>query len=342
MSLDDPHSPLVTVVIPAYNYGHYIGQTLDSVMAQTYRNWECVVVDDGSTDDTAEVVARVAERDGRVKYFHQKNRGMAAARNEGLRRGVGEYIQFLDSDDLLESRKLERQVEYLEQNTEVDIVYSDVRYFRTEEMDERLHSFWGEDESWMPKITREDDDALEALVRRTLVVHAPLLRRSVIETVGFFDETMKVCEDWLFWVRCAAQGKKFRFECPEGTLALVRAHPASITRNERLMTTYIVRMRRKFGEIIRDRKTLELNRQLAADYQGHAGGREVAGGNLARGMWQLAKAGLMTPGGRDKMKWFFCAAAAPFTPRRQFAEVISSPVRQSVTTVLRRLFRGAS
>src|SRR5919112_808436 len=121
--------PLVSVVVPSYNYGHLIRETLESLAAQTYEHWECVVVDDGSKDDTRAVVEAYAAGDPRVRYVWQENARQGAARNNGLRHSSGDYFQFLDADDLLEPHKFERQVEYLESHPEVDVVYSGVRYF---------------------------------------------------------------------------------------------------------------------------------------------------------------------------------------------------------------------
>jgi glycosyltransferase involved in cell wall biosynthesis len=126
------------VIVPTYNYGCFIGETLECLRAQTYVNWECIVVDDGSTDDTAERVSRFMEQDARFKFLRQENARQAAAKNNGLQNSAGEYIQFLDADDLIEPQKFEQQVEYLEAHPEVDIVYGSMRYFKTEVPDERL------------------------------------------------------------------------------------------------------------------------------------------------------------------------------------------------------------
>ena len=99
------NKPLVSVIVPTYNYGHFIEETLECLCSQTYPNWECVVIDDGSTDDTAERVARFIERDSRFKFLRQTNARQAAAKNNGLRNSVGQYIQFLDADDLIEPQK---------------------------------------------------------------------------------------------------------------------------------------------------------------------------------------------------------------------------------------------
>jgi len=124
---------------------------LDSVLNQTYAHWECIVVDDGSTDNTREVVELYLKADKRIRYVYQGNKGLSAARNLGLYESQGAYVQFLDSDDLIESKKLAFQVGYLEQHSDVDLVYSAVRFFRTGQPDERRFSMREPDAKWMPE-----------------------------------------------------------------------------------------------------------------------------------------------------------------------------------------------
>ena len=105
--------PLVSIIIPAYNREHLIGETLDSVLIQTYTNWECIVVDDGSNDNTEEIIKSYSEKDNRFQFYHGPTtgkKGASACRNYGLDKSKGELIQFLDSDDLLAKNKLEEQV----------------------------------------------------------------------------------------------------------------------------------------------------------------------------------------------------------------------------------------
>src|SRR6266550_6173469 len=131
------YGPLVSVIVPCYNYGHFVGDALDSVLAQTFENWECIVVDDGSTDKTKEVVTRYESKDSRIKYIYQRNHGLAASRNLGISLSKGAYIQFLDADDQIESRKLEFQSNVLQDAVDIDIVYGSVRFFETTSMEER-------------------------------------------------------------------------------------------------------------------------------------------------------------------------------------------------------------
>lgn len=108
---------LVSIIMPTYNCGGFIGYALESVITQTYSNWEILIVDDCSTDNTAETVARFIKRDERIKYIKlEKNSGAAIARNKAIEMAVGEYIAFLDSDDLWKPQKLEKQISFMKRN----------------------------------------------------------------------------------------------------------------------------------------------------------------------------------------------------------------------------------
>lgn len=125
------HAPLVSIIIPAYNRAHLIGETLDSVLAQTYQNWECLVVDDGSTDNTEKLMAEYMAKDARFLFYHRpKDRlpGGNAARNYGFEKSKGEYIQWFDSDDLMVVEKLEVKVKAI-QDYNVDFVVSKSKFF---------------------------------------------------------------------------------------------------------------------------------------------------------------------------------------------------------------------
>ena len=109
------HNPLVSIIIPTYNRAHLIGETLDSVLAQTYQNWECIVVDDGSTDNTDELMAEYMAKDARFHYFHRpatKPKGANACRNYGYENSKGLYIQWFDSDDLMHPEKMTIKIGY--------------------------------------------------------------------------------------------------------------------------------------------------------------------------------------------------------------------------------------
>src|SRR5437588_2675056 len=177
MPMASPCQPLVSIIVPTYNYAHFIGEALESVQYQTYSNWECIVVDDGSTDDTGIIAKQFADKDNRIKYHRQENQGLAAARNTGMANSTGVYFQFLDADDLLEPQKLERQVMFLETHQDVDIVFSDARYFRTGHSDERRFSQYEDDVPWVAQISGGGESVLmKLLANNIMVVNAPLVR----------------------------------------------------------------------------------------------------------------------------------------------------------------------
>jgi glycosyltransferase involved in cell wall biosynthesis len=328
---------LVTVIVPTYNYGNLIGQTLQNIQAQTYQYWECRVVDDGSTDRTRDEVKLYVEQDSRIHYLSQTNQGPAAARNNGLRHNLGKYVQFWDADDFAERRKIEQQVAYLDQHPEVDIVYGSVRYFRSDNPDERRYSMENPDRRWMPETSGKGKDILAALIKDCImVINAPLIRRTVIEEVGELDNSLGAHEDWDYWIRCAAKGKRFQYLDAKETAVLVRWHQASLSRDEPRITTALSRLRRKINTIVTDPELLTLNRKLAAGFEGYVGIRQIKEGRRAKGMWQFLKAAVMSRTAKEKMKWIFCALLAAFAPRDQFDNFVAMPIRKSLAGVIRR------
>lgn len=334
--------PLVSVIVPTYNYGRLIGHSLDSLRAQTYPEWECVVVDDGSTDDTAEVVARYAGRDARIRYVRQQNRKQAAARNNGMRNSRGAYFQFLDADDLIEPGKFERQVEYLESHPEVDIVYGDARFFSDEAMRERHLMPGNHDEPRAPTVSGSGESVVAALVRKDPIpINTALVRRRVIERIGDFDERLSPVEDWEYWIRCAAFGARFHYEVFEQTYALVRYHPASASRSSgRRLLGAILLMRRKIMGMPLSPEVLRVNRELAAEEEGLLGVAEVLEGERAAGAYRLCRAAVRDGNARHRVKWLACALAAPFASREQFRKLYSSSLTRSAARSLSRLAGG--
>jgi glycosyltransferase involved in cell wall biosynthesis len=212
----------VTVIIPAYNQASYLGQAVQSALAQTHRDLEVIVVDDGSTDDTALVAQAFA--DTRVRYIYQENRGLSSARNAGLREASGVFISFLDSDDQFLPHKLELLLAELERHPEAGLAAGQAIPV---------------DQDGQP-IGKVFDKGLPAeraqwLLGNPLHVGSVLLRREWQERVGFFDESLRSYEDWDLWLRLA------RARCPMRWVArpvsLYRFHPTQMTRDGRQMTT---------------------------------------------------------------------------------------------------------
>jgi glycosyltransferase involved in cell wall biosynthesis len=206
--------PRVSVIIPTYNRAHLIGQAIDSLLAQTYHDFEVIVVDDGSTDNTQAVLSRYGDR---ITYIFQKNAGPSAARNTGIRASKGELLAFLDSDDMMSPTKLALQVAYLEAHPEVGVVYSGWQY-----LSEDGTTVQGE-----VRPDREGEILKDLLVEGYLFPPvAALMRRECIDRVGVFDESLPTYEDPEFWIRIALAG--YRFGCIEQPLCQWRMTSGSL------------------------------------------------------------------------------------------------------------------
>lgn len=218
---------MITVIVPCFNYARFLGACVESLLRQTYTAWECVIVDDGSTDGTPEVARRLAARDPRVRHIRQRNAGLSAARNAGLREARGQYLQLLDADDMLEADKLAVQARFLDQHPETALVVGGAAYFRESTQDLR---------PWPKAIAPADGQCvLGALLNENLFpVNAALLRRSVLDSVGLFDEALPAHEDWDLWLRCAVRGHAFSFVSEGNDRALVRQHAANMSASARL------------------------------------------------------------------------------------------------------------
>lgn len=320
MTLTTRATPLVSVIVPAYNYAHFLGETLASVQAQSLGDWECIVVDDGSQDNTREVAEQFATRDERIRYVHQENAGLSAARNTGVRESRGRYLQLLDADDWIEGDKLKLQSSFLEAHPEVDIVYGDVRYFTTEQPEARYLSIECTDIPWMPQVSGTGEALLQTLLTVNLMpVNAPLIRRSVLEKVGEFDVELRAVEDWHFWIRAATAGQQFHFEMQEGALALVRTHAQSMSKSMDRMFTAILLMREKVDAILPTAELKSFNRALGVEQEAVWGIHEGRAGHYIAGFRHLLHAGLRGP----RLKWVLYALLLPLMVNSKLRPFIS-------------------
>ena len=121
---------MISIVMPAYNSEKYISEAIESVCNQSYKNWELVIVDDGSTDHTSKIIEDYASKDSRIRVFHRKNEGVSMARNFALNQISGEYVTFIDSDDVYHSNRLQKMLQVFEQHPNCDIVFSKHREFK--------------------------------------------------------------------------------------------------------------------------------------------------------------------------------------------------------------------
>lgn len=234
-------NPLVSVIMPAYNAEKYITDSINSVIAQTYKEWELIVVDDGSTDNTAAVVKKISEQDRRVKYVYQQNGRQGKARNNGIRNSTGEYIAFLDADDLWVPDKARIQVELL-QSKKMDLVFADSYIFEdkpdtTNKMNIIPGSFQG-----------EKDFSHFLSYNRIPILTVMTTRKSVEQVEGFSEEKeIQNAEDLNLWLKLLLAGNIFLgIETP---LTYYRIHNSSSTAGDRHVIFPILEGLKKLSRI---------------------------------------------------------------------------------------------
>jgi glycosyltransferase involved in cell wall biosynthesis len=203
-------APLISVVLPVYNGERYLAEAIDSVLAQTHRSLELVVVDDGSSDGTPSVLEGYGDR---ILRLRQENLGPGAARNAGLARAAGDFISFMDADDVLHPEKLEKQLATLEANPTADMCNAYVQNFWIEELQDERQQLSG----W-------------TMARPQLgyLLQGILVRRSVFARVGAFDDGLRVANDTDWFVRASERGMVM--QSLDEVLLYRRIHKTNITR----------------------------------------------------------------------------------------------------------------
>lgn len=198
-------SSLVSIIIPTYNRAHLIGETLDSIVAQTYPNWECIIVDDGSTDDTATLIAEYILKDNRFKYYtrpEDRLKGANACRNYGFELSNGEFIKWFDSDDIMHPQFLEKQVEVLEHNLALDFCASFSKCFK-----ERVDNLSG---SFIPEHKTESKAIYNFILGKLyFLTPSTLWRKSKIQGKILFDEELYNAHETDFNFRRLIEGLRF-------------------------------------------------------------------------------------------------------------------------------------
>jgi glycosyltransferase involved in cell wall biosynthesis len=225
----------ISIIIPCYNYAHFLAECFGNLQKQSYSNWECLVVDNNSSDDTKHVVEEFTKQEPRIKYLFQPVKGPSAARNLGIKEAKGEYIQFLDADDLLQGNKFKNALQIFNTQADADIVYSGCRYFQDGNMNNLFFSMHGNkinDKDWMPYCQGGKEQMLPHLLKENImVISSPLIKASTLKQIGLFDESLAFNEDWELWLRFVFADKKFVFDKSVDSLALIRVHKTSHSRN---------------------------------------------------------------------------------------------------------------
>lgn len=217
---------LVSVIVPCYNGQEFIGEAIESVINQTYQNWELIIIDDGSTDESKKVMDRYLH-DKRIQYIrHDKNKGISATRNTGIITSRGEYIAFLDQDDIWLPEKLERQLElFKKSNSKIGLVYTDVYFIDSNgkifgQRNPR-NVVWGKTKEVILK---------ELFLQSPITMCSTMFRKKCFDQLGLLDEDLFGCDDYDIYLRVAS---KFGIRYIPLPLAKRRYHENSAAKSDK-------------------------------------------------------------------------------------------------------------
>ena len=187
----------ISIIVPCYNGAKYIRETLDCLQKQTIDDWECIIVNDGSTDNSLEIMKEFSLKDERFRFVDKQNGGPASARNLGVASSKGEYLLFLDSDDIIDNYYLEKGICYLDNHKDCSLFYSRTKFFgaRNDVMDSILTGY-------------------RDLLAKNSIVCTCIIRRNDFDRVGGFDENMHGYEDWEFFIRLLYHNDVV-YQCPK-------------------------------------------------------------------------------------------------------------------------------
>ncbi|MHB1105161.1 MAG: glycosyltransferase family 2 protein [Lutibacter sp.] len=202
---------LVSIIVPCYNQAQYLDEALQSVLDQTYTIWECIIVNDGSPDNTEEIAKKWVEKDSRFKYLFKENGGLSSTRNYGITHAIGEFILPLDADDKIATKYIELALYEFSINTNLKLVYCKAEKFGKETGEWKLNKF-----------------SLKNLASENMIFCSAFFKRKDWETIGGYDVKMVYgWEDWEFWIRLLKNGGQVK--CLNSTNFFYRTNDNSMT-----------------------------------------------------------------------------------------------------------------
>jgi glycosyltransferase involved in cell wall biosynthesis len=243
--------PLVSVVVASYNMGKYLPGAIDSILAQSYRNFEIIIVDDGSTDDTQQRLATYAERPN-IRILRQENRGQPRAKNAGIAQCRGALIAFCDADDLWTPNKLEVQVPCFHGRPSLAVVSTEIGQIDGD--GNRLS------DRRMPRYSGRILEKL--LIKNCISFGTAIVRKDALDDVGWFDESLPMGIDWDLWLRMAV---KYEFLHIEEVTYLYRVWAGQMSRNHRGRYENAFRILDKFFSLHPDEVSAKVRRRAYAD-----------------------------------------------------------------------------
>lgn len=250
---------LVSIIVPCYNQGKFLNHSLGSVFNQTYTNWECIVVNDGSVDNSEEIAKSWVDKDSRFKYYYKENSGVSATRNFALNKAKGSYIQFLDADDYLNEKKLELSLKALNKsNSTIEKLVITNFSMVTTDFKKELEPYC--------KLQDVIFDFENLLYKWndtfSIPIHCGFFRTSLFQSIRF-PENLSAQEDWIVWVRIFKQDIKAIFL--DEPLVLYRKNPESRTKTKSLHDDQILAYE-YFKTILNENEYDKLSKVLISRY----------------------------------------------------------------------------
>ncbi|MDX2173404.1 MAG: glycosyltransferase [Bacteroidota bacterium] len=187
-------NPLISIILPVYNAQDYIKESIDSILNQTYKNFEFIIINDGSTDKSEEII--LSFNDSRIKYFSQKNIGLAGTLNVGLNFATGIYIARQDQDDISHKDRLEKQIDYLEKNPSILLLGTRAKIFSNSQQDLRFHNH----------ATHPAELKFDLLFDNPFVHSSVMFKKEIINEIGNYNTDKSFFEDYELWSRFSAKG----------------------------------------------------------------------------------------------------------------------------------------
>ena len=212
-----------SIIVPCYNQGHFLKDCLNSILNQKFRDWEVILVNDGSIDTTKQIAESFVKKDYRITYLFQENEGLAAARNTGMAKAKGQYLLFLDADDWVEPDFFSRIKETIDKNNRVELYGYGYGYWDKPQG----HCYHYHNSGLYGEIYPS------VLIRNIGPCHAQVIERKFANQLGGFDTSLKSCEDWDFWIRAGKMGARLKYTPIIGVG--YRYVPSSMSRNPKVM-----------------------------------------------------------------------------------------------------------
>lgn len=241
------HSIKISVIVPCYNQAVFLEDCISSLINQTYQNWECILVNDGSSDDTEEKAIEWQKRDSRIKYVKKTNGGLSSARNTGIQNASGNFIQFLDCDDFLYKEKFEKSIQRIDSLTNTVVITDFKRFDDSTKTDLPPHCTLEE------KYFNQKDILLKWDNTFSIPIHCALFSKDIVEKYKF-NEELRAKEDWIFWLQVYGDNPTTHF-IKEYLLAY-RMSSAGMTNNEFFMYENKMKAFEKLEQVILDKELL--------------------------------------------------------------------------------------